>query len=1732
MNRSNFRSVIKYNTSSLSPGSALLLTLMIISILTATTLGAMAIRFDQFFAITRINDSAVAKIAADGGLSRLKEQLTSGPLTNPLVYDLNPNDPNPEQTVTADRLVNYKPNPRFSSFSIQPVTSSLPRCIAVAVLSPWTNDQGYLFKQTSSTNANPAMIFYYANIINDTPVGLVPSNTSLSLSDKGTPINQLTKMGHFYNPYAPTGVSIDTPDYWTINLGGPEDQFLTRMGANPSKTADQGNSYYRGLDMVYLPFLPRFTDSVLPASTATGVTRKTSTQLQTTFQNVVVSNNYKFWLDAAIDDQTVNRYGFGDLFSNTSPNRIRWLQPNLWNDSPDINNPPVYRTSTDVNSTQVNWETNKSQPGYTGGGTGWNVSVIKAAQPFAFFRFDNTTGSQSIIGGSNITAYLYGSLEGLRLYQPLTLTLFSKDPATSIRTPYSLQNGNQGNVYNAEITSITPTGGNYRVNIALASGTSNTPLSSSGSVVQSKDVDMMAINSVPYFSFDQSLTNLTLPASNGGTVNVSSNCLITSTFAGCPAAGDIVSFSKSGSMPVWGKVSDVIFNGSAISGFKVDQFRAYMKPVKDMAVSNPFDANIGLDATFKLGKKVAIYGGTTMANQYDGGFASESSDLWLYTPENDVWEYISTPGGPGRLAGASIVVTSGNKLVLTGGYWHEGTPASYGLCTNNFNPYLACYGDKAGNRIARRLNFQTYVYDLGTNTWSTINPPTDVASKIVANENYDLQVLSHLGDSDRTGDGSTFNWATTAKVSPLTLTLNGTPQVVDVNNAAGFAVGDNLNLISGGSSFRAWANVSGINYANKQLTIKVYGSNSGTSSASVPSLQLVSQTHATASSSCTGAIYNVSGSNYYACRLSSLTGLAVGDMVNLNNYSGTVIQKNLYGYITDIAPSKVDLTKWDAYFVTDERLPQLVDFRPAGLPLNLSGREVVDQSAVSWPSPAFGGTLAIDPKNAGVAYYWMAASGEGGATDPYGNIWQLNLSTMQWSFKQTTNAAISTNNFSLQVLSSPTVGYFSTSTSIAGSALVKSGGSWASSYTIYPEASSQNLSKIASNGRILIERKDHVSGGSSDPCNGKTTETFHGLISSAFDTNDLAASPPKLTITHDPNWGGDCGLPGNSSNANVTDDYDYVSKGDTLLGTNFNIKGNSSTGNVSISWSGSQNLNPIPVSNTVVNLFLPGSSEAYTFTVADRHYDAASASWVFTPSNNRIQSTPYVLPESTNQIAANSSATTAVSITNYASQITPSKNGSLPGGVEWYIQLTDNQPSWKARKAGSTTQIGTDPELPAARSDAAMGNYWDGTQTRFYLTGGTRGKYSLFWRENSAGDNTGSASWSLAKSSSLSNSDIPDKVGASMIVYVSGTQSKAVYIGGLSRQDYVGQNLFTKSSIYPKEIGLPDYQNLGNSGGQFAYYGTDPTPNDKTDDPYATLFTTATDRDYDDSFLPQLHNSFKLLTNTAGSYTACPYVADSSCNGSTGGQQLRNIGGLGRINSTVTSYGGYGQAASYAVLNPGSAFLSQGTRASLIATGPFISLYDITKQNQQDGYDPYTCDVTSASCTNNESVFGTSSTSFTSDKTMMFAGYAQLQSDSGTKGGAMLLTPAGIGLGLLSNSNNQQLSPSGSLNYNYYNGTAYSSRNGGSNKFSYCGNASLATQGPQAGQQYGCNTDDNYHLTWLPDPEDIVFLFNAAKALANTDTYKVVGYYAGIKRGYLVNASGGTTNLIVEEIAP
>jgi hypothetical protein len=340
----------------------------------------------------------------------------------------------------------------------------------------------------------------------------------------------------------------------------------------------------------------------------------------------------------------------------------------------------------------------------------------------------------------------------------------------------------------------------------------------------------------------------------------------------------------------------------------------------------------------------------------------------------------------------------------------------------------------------------------------------------------------------------------------------------------------------------------------------------------------------------------------------------------------------------------------------------------------------------------------------------------------------------------------------------------------------------------------------------------------------------------------------------------------------------------------------------------------------------------------------------------------------------------------------------------------------------------------------------------------------------------------LIKSSATAASDLPATSGGALAAYVVGGKTQGFYFGGKVRTD--NATVFSQGAYV---LGLPDVRD--GDGSFFLPSGAASANKGFFYDTY---------NNYGSSNPASLKNSFNMTGGQSDSYTACPYLADSSCS-SNGAQQERHLGLLGRMSSSLSSWGGASWGKATVVTNPGSAFLKSGSDPNLLISGPALSLARTNNRWDQNSYNPYQCDTNESGCTN-LSQFGTlaAGSSYASDKTLMIAGYSKI-----ADGGSVLVTTSGVGSAIVSGRAGQNASPN--------------------RAYSYCATTDTTN--------YECDIDHDKYLSWLPDPEDLLFTMNAAKMMAAQETYRIVGYYGNVRRGYLVVANNNQV-IRVQEIAP
>jgi hypothetical protein len=585
-------------------------------------------------------------------------------------------------------------------------------------------------------------------------------------------------------------------------------------------------------------------------------------------------------------------------------------------------------------------------------------------------------------------------------------------------------------------------------------------------------------------------------------------------------------------------------------------------------------------------------------------------------------------------------------------------------------------------------------------------------------------------------------------------------------------------------------------------------------------------------------------------------------------------------------------------------------------------------------------------------------------------------------------------------------------------------------------------------------------------------ETFHGLVKEAF---GLGTS---IKVTHDPSFPNDNGLAGDSNNASLVLTHSF--RTDLPLTTATATAANELT----LTIAGGGDLSQVPpVGATIYAQQTSGGSAAFTATIQQRSYASASGNhqFVFTANHSRLIASPLSQVYGANYVDISASKAYAVSPARY---VNLDVNG-WPGAVEWLMDTSGKNPSysWAIRYPDSAAKFGSLKELPAPRIGAATVSVYNTSpkSTQIYMYGGTRGQYATGWRQS--GENAGTpAKWELIKSSATAASDLPATSGGALAAYVVGGKTQGFYFGGKVRTD--NATVFSQGAYV---LGLPDVRD--GDGSFFLPSGAASANKGFFYDTY---------NNYGSSNPASLKNSFNMTGGQSDSYTACPYLADSSCS-SNGAQQERHLGLLGRMSSSLSSWGGASWGKATVVTNPGSAFLKSGSDPNLLISGPALSLARTNNRWDQNSYNPYQCDTNESGCTN-LSQFGTlaAGSSYASDKTLMIAGYSKI-----ADGGSVLVTTSGVGSAIVSGRAGQNASPN--------------------RAYSYCATTDTTN--------YECDIDHDKYLSWLPDPEDLLFTMNAAKMMAAQETYRIVGYYGNVRRGYLVVANNNQV-IRVQEIAP
>lgn len=1638
------------------PASALLLTVMVISVLTTTTLGTIAIRFDQLAATDRITSAAKAKLAADSGIVALRNKLDTGVSSfAPEAYDLTK-----QESLTVPTQGRFRPNPRNSAYSLESQVINLPRCLSVAVLSPWVNTGSYLLSQDESPS-NPGLLFYYANIINDTPLGVIGANTGTSGSyselEKELPISQLTKLGQFYNPYATSGQLESSLSYWTLNLGGPQDQFLYR------RDATNQYSLYRGLDFVYIPYLPRFTDSgVLRVASDpnSGLVRKDADTIRNDFENVIRQNNFKVWLDASATNDWLYQFGLGDLFTDPGEeaNRLTWLQPSLWGDLPEADTESGYASGlsgpyrasniTGTIASGMDWRRSVTPTKAVGASDGgWQLQIIRGSRSFSFL-YPSGDLSRTITPNGSLSLNVYGSMEGLRLNQPITVVALSKANNKPVQLQ-SRDSASQGRFLQAKIVAINQDGsGEVSVRIQFFNGTYQTPNTAAGTPLRLSEVSVFHLMTGAQYATARS-TNAVSLQPDGRSLSFSSSCNYSETdYVVCPAVGDVVSATKAGAEPIWGRVTAVSFDasGRTMNGARVDKYREMPRPVRDIASAVVIDGGV---------EKIAYYGGAVVANEFDGGTAGVSDQLWLYNPsvpdQNAAWTYLpnNAAGGdptnlPGARAGATVAFLN-DSLYLIGGYSVVGI-GDVGLgkpCGDTF--YLnSCLGvGRGASRMARTYSNDLFRFNLTTREWTKVVYDTSNASQPSIPNGTWLELKTVSRFSERTGkDGweSRVTLSTNNGASPaIVQTTPGQTSTISVTTSiAGIALGDEFYLSatkSDNSSFVAWGRVVGLP-STTSLQIRLYGNKGASGSANLKSGSISIITRTAGSAKCIWQDATKS------CVIDGRTdGIALGDAIvleRLDNYTApTSLVATYSGYVASLSGNAVT-------FVGRENLPGFDDYR--------SGTAVPGESVRLLPIGRSGGRLQVTN---GKLYYWQGNQTVNTVHARVADVWEFDPATSRWTPVPLTMSTLPAGSLYFQAVRSPnSATMFTTNVSANNPAMIKDSAIvwdnngqpvteyvWdnAKTWTIEIDTESSNtqwnIERVSEGMTMILERQS-----------GAARERFTGIVSSIDPANQS-----RITLRHHASFSGDTGLAGDSTNARITMSYSSMA-GSNAIGAGTITRVDNDTLAATTAAPATE-LRKIPV-GAVVMVYsggLSGTNENVFTATVDRRAIVGSDRVTFSAAGAAFLPTPLVHPYTANALVGNDAqAKGLISLATYRAR-------EASGGIEWFNRLSGpgTVRKWMARYSSSYVYNGNN--RPAPRQQSMLATTADGLTA--FTVGGTYGPYTNVWRLGNAHGFGTLPSWQIGKHSPTAANDLPNMYGATADVLSTG---EMVVFGG--------QRRFSSSYLGPKILAQPSHST--GIDGTFSVVDSGVPTSLKS-----RQFTSTLYEQYDGV----AENSLRFTSEpTPSNFTGvCQFIGQAGCDH----QLMRSLGTLGRHNA---SWGN-----SLAIINPGSGFVRENADKSMILSGPAQSLDRTNGRWDQEGYTPYRCDTNAVGCFNYP--FGSlGSSEANATKSLLFAGFSRI-----TGGGSMLVTPVGIGRGVTS----------------------------GQAGTSYCAQESTKSD-------YTCksNSLQARYMKWVPDAEDVLFVFNAAKALSSTDAYRVVGYYGGVARGYLAVSVGDELN--IQEIAP
>jgi len=903
-------------------GSAILITVIVIGLVTSMALSSMVVKFDQFSSTSRINDSSVAKSAADAAIAKIKSK-----------YDDNNESQIQKGAWKVSDTASYgafessdtfKPQPSQSVYSIETRTGNLLRCTGVAVISPWVQSGKYLYTEDDTSNQNPALIFNWANIVNNTTFDDVNSNSDSEM------IRTVSQQGNFFNPFAPLGSKPSEAGYWTVNMGGPNDAFLNKY------QADGITSIYSTLDLLYIPYLPRFTDSILYGSAAT------RDAIRARFENLVNKSGLRVWLDAAVTDEDLQQYGLADLFTGTADDNIKWLQPRLWNDVPEIgltaedlgatnSSSGSFVASSASTTSMDNWAPTNNNTVQVAVGDNYNVDIVKGSKPEGYLNVNQVVGN-------TIKAYYFGTLNGLRIGKTYNLA--------------DIKLNNVSFTTLAKLTKVTKSSDLSLIEVEFQNLSGNNPAQH----------DIMGISGDPQPSTYVSTVGMG-QAADGSLTLSNPNCLNYT----CVAKGDIVNLTNQSNQdkaPIWGVVTEVAYSNNLNGLYKIARPYGTPKPVRDFAsVYKPAKNATDYDG-------VVMFGGQISENYYPGGDRTGLNEVWVYKISDNTWHHVKTTGSIPRLVGASISF-SGNNFLITGGFSYEkmGTP-----CDSNST---TCKNE-IGNRYYKK--FSTSVYK-GTSTYGLgglqsvafTEIPSSTSTVPVNHAVMLTKVLSTLPERSGTEGGE---WVVAAN----NIVINGgetnkTFVTSSLNGAIGFSKKDNIKIqaTSGGNSITFWGVVTGIS-GSSQIIADLSGINVPSAGISLSNLKITQYRREIGSNFCID--YD---SSDFSCGVDSNQGFSLGDLVVFEKDTMQRMEKEFYGYVVKIDGNRIKYSLKE---------PDADNYGSA-----------TPQAPALWPAPRWGHNSTFTDDNTLVL--WEGGSGETSVRARYVEVWKGiysdSASTLSWS---------------------------------------------------------------------------------------------------------------------------------------------------------------------------------------------------------------------------------------------------------------------------------------------------------------------------------------------------------------------------------------------------------------------------------------------------------------------------------------------------------------------------------------------------------------------------------------------------------------------------------------------------------------------------------------------------------------------------------------------------------------